>query len=173
MLEVKPHDNADNLQVNVVDLGPNYGHKVVVTGRKGAEGNFLLGMNVLCLMNIKPTTLRGQMSEAMILFSESKDHDFMPLLAPDSASPGTAISFQEEGFAEDVEGEMNVFLAKECRKGKYASAYERVRKSLKRAFSHCYSKDGQVMYSTSGERKNWVLVADKEEVFCGHDGACC
>ena len=68
---------------------------------------------------------------------------------------------------------MNVFLSKESRKGKYASAYERVRKSLKRALSHCYTRDGRVVYRTSGKRKNWVFVADEQAATCGHDGNCC
>jgi tRNA-dihydrouridine synthase 3 len=173
VVAVRPHENADNLQVNEVDFGPTHGRKVIVTGRKGEESNFLLDLSVLCLTNIRPATLRGQLSEAMVLFSESNDHNFMPLLAPDSALPGTAIGFQEEGFEENPSSDMNVFLSKESHKGKYASTYERVRKSLKRVLSHCYTRNGKVVYRTSGERKDWVLVANQVEVRCGHDGTCC
>ena len=35
VIAVRPHDNAEHLQVNEVNFGDSLGHKIIVTGRKG------------------------------------------------------------------------------------------------------------------------------------------
>jgi tRNA-dihydrouridine synthase 3 len=207
VVEVRAHGAADNLQVNVVDIGgsgvdtnPNTNSNTtshsshryidIITGRKGEDHHqFLLGQDVVVLCNVRETVLKGERSEAMILFANDNGTMFSPLLTAPGTPPGTLVTFREErmdgegegvdssenGSAGGASGAMDVLLAKESRKATFKVAPERLRKSMKRVLKQCYSvhKGGRVVYRTSGERKHWQLVTSPSSpVTCQIEGIC-
>ena len=177
VLEVQDHPHADNLQINVVDLGTERGGAVhVITGRKGLDRNYLLGLSVVCLCNIQKAELQGKVSEAMVLFSYEESSDtYSPLLVPKDTVPGTQVTFREEQQRVDTDGspsgggssssslsQMDRLLLRESKKAGanfHGVSKGRLHKSMKKALRCCYAQSGgHVVYKTAGSRKNFELV---------------
>ncbi len=71
--EVKNHPNADSLYLFKVDFGD--GVKQVVAGlKKYFTPEQLTGRKTIFCTNLKPSKLRGEMSEAMTMVAEDSDH---------------------------------------------------------------------------------------------------
>ncbi|MDD3296254.1 MAG: hypothetical protein PHU64_02720 [Candidatus Omnitrophica bacterium] len=89
VIEVNPHPDAEKLYVLKVDIG----EKVVtlVAGIKPFyEQDSLLGKQVVVLANLEPKTLRGIVSEGMLLAARSKD-DLGLLTCDKKVDPGSKI----------------------------------------------------------------------------------
>ena len=71
IVEVKDHPHAESLYLMKVDLGSDAGVKQVVAGlKKYLTVKELVGKKAVFCVNIKPATLRGEISEAMILAAD-------------------------------------------------------------------------------------------------------
>lgn len=68
IVEVANHPDADSLYVSKINLGDESGPRTVVSGLvKYFQPSELLGKKVLVLCNLKPSKLRGILSEGMVL----------------------------------------------------------------------------------------------------------
>ncbi len=67
MIACKAHENADRLLVSTVDLGEEKPRQIVsgIAGHYSPEA--MVGKKVIVVANLKPVTLRGELSEGMLL----------------------------------------------------------------------------------------------------------
>ena len=74
ILAVENHPNADSLYVTKINCGDSTGPRTVVSGLvKYFKPEELIGKKVITLCNLKPSKLRGIVSEGMILTSVIKE----------------------------------------------------------------------------------------------------
>jgi methionyl-tRNA synthetase len=91
--EVKDHPNADSLYLMKVDLGKKIGIKQVVAGlKKSMVPKELLNRKAVFCVNIKPTKLRGELSEAMVFAADDKEN--VSLLDVEKSKIGDEVCFQ-------------------------------------------------------------------------------
>src|SRR5690625_4547408 len=82
-------ENADKLLKLQVDLGFN--KRQIISGiAKYYEPSELVGKKVICVTNLKPVKLRGELSEGMILSGEGKDGQ-LSLATTDESLPNGSI----------------------------------------------------------------------------------
>ena len=87
--EVKEHPNADRLYVLQVDTGKDV-RQIVAGIRKAYTPEQLLGKRVILVANLEPATIRGEISNGMLL--AASDENGMALLMPDKdITPGTVV----------------------------------------------------------------------------------
>jgi methionyl-tRNA synthetase len=80
ILEVKDHPNADKLLVLKIDTGEK--QKQIVAGIKNFyKGEDLIGKQIVIIDNLEPLTLRGELSEGMLLAAQSEG--IISVLTPD------------------------------------------------------------------------------------------
>ena len=93
--DVKQHPDAENLYVESIDLGEASGPRTVVSGLvKFMRPEELLGARVLCLCNLKPATMRGVVSQAMVLCGSDAEHTRVELVIPPEGAPvGELVTF--------------------------------------------------------------------------------
>ncbi len=92
IIEVNDHPNADSLYLLKVSFGETT--KQVVAGlKKEKTKEELLNQIAVFCTNLKPSKLRGELSEAMILVAEDKDKNLS--LLQTSAEIGTVAKFEE------------------------------------------------------------------------------
>ena len=105
--QVEPHPDAEHLFVESVDLGEPSGPRTVVSGLvKFMRREELLGARVLCLCNLKPATMRGVVSQAMVLAASNAEHTQVELLLPPEGAPvGELLSFP--GFPGAPDAQLN------------------------------------------------------------------
>ncbi|KAL0074106.1 hypothetical protein F4703DRAFT_1894057 [Phycomyces blakesleeanus] len=105
----KKHPDADSLYVEEIDLGDGAGvHRTVVSGLvRWVPIEEMQNRWVICLANLKPASMRGIKSEAMVLCATANDGSKVELLAPVDTSkvqPGDRV------FFEGMEGEPEKIL---------------------------------------------------------------
>ena len=107
VLEVKQHPDAENLFVESIDLGEAAGPRNVVSGLvKHMRREDLLGARVLCLCNLKPATMRGVVSQAMVLCASDAAHTTVELVVPPDGAPvGELVTFP--GFPGTPDQQLN------------------------------------------------------------------
>lgn len=89
IVEVQKATDSDTLYLTKVDVGGDI--RSIVTGlAKFIPEDQLLNQNVVILCNIKPSKLRGHLSEGMIMCAKS-DEVIEPLVPPSNAEPGDLI----------------------------------------------------------------------------------
>ena len=79
--EVKEHPNADKLYVMQVDTGPGGMRQIVAGIRKSYTPEQLIGKRIILVANLAPATLRGEVSNGMLL--AAGDEQGSSLLTPD------------------------------------------------------------------------------------------
>lgn len=91
--EVVRHPDADRLYIAQIDFGPELGTVQTVTSLVPYyTAEELTGRAVIGLVNLKPTRMRGERSECMLLCAETEDESRSVLLAPSAEVPvGTRI----------------------------------------------------------------------------------
>lgn len=91
--EVVRHPGADRLYIVQVDFGPGLGSKQTVTSLvPHYTVEELSDREIIGLVNLKPTRMRGERSECMLLCAETDDESQSVLLAPSADVPlGTRI----------------------------------------------------------------------------------
>lgn len=89
IVEVEKAPDADTLYLTKVDIGGEF-LSIVAGLAKFIPKDQLLGKNVIILCNLKPSKLRGHLSEGMIMCAKSGD--IMELLEPPAnARPGDLV----------------------------------------------------------------------------------
>lgn len=89
VISVEPIPKADKLLKLQLDLG--YEHRQVVSGiAKFYKPEDLVGKKVICVTNLKPVKLRGELSQGMIL-AASKDDQLTLATVPDAMPNGAIV----------------------------------------------------------------------------------
>jgi len=106
IVTVKAHEDADTLYVETIDLGESKPRTVVSGLRKFIPLEEMQNRLVVVLCNLKPSKLKGVLSEAMVLAASDSSHTQVELLIPPSGSvPGERVIF--EGFTGEPEEQLN------------------------------------------------------------------
>ncbi len=92
IVEAKEHSNADKLLVLQIDLGGE--QRQICAGLRGHyEPEALVGKTIVVVANLAPRTMRGEVSQGMLLAASSSDHAEIILLTTDKDSdPGSQVS---------------------------------------------------------------------------------
>jgi len=93
IVEAGPHPNADKLMILRVDLGEEGKHSVpVVAGiKKHYQAEDLIGRRIVVLINLPPTTLRGENSEAMLLAASDDEGNLSLIDVDKNMKPGSIV----------------------------------------------------------------------------------
>jgi len=106
ILTVKAHEDADTLYVETIDVGDAKPRTVVSGLRKFVTLEEMQNRFVVVLCNLKPSKLKGVLSEAMVLAASNSEHNQVELLTPPNGCvPGERVSF--EGFTGEPEEQLN------------------------------------------------------------------
>lgn len=101
---IKPHPEAESLFVEEVDCGEAEPITVVSGLAKYYKAEDLLGRKVTLLRNMKPSKLRGIVSNAMLLAASSADGSTVELIDPPAeAKVGERVQFEGFEVAADAE----------------------------------------------------------------------
>lgn len=109
VLSVEKHPDADTLYVEKVDCGDAAGPRTIISGLvKYLSADELLGKKVVVLCNLKPSKMRGILSEGMLLAASlpvgGDGEEVVELLTPpEEAKVGELISV--EGFLPPIPDE--------------------------------------------------------------------
>eukprot|EP00743_Colponemidia_sp_Colp-15_P002983 GILK01003226.1.p1 GENE.GILK01003226.1~~GILK01003226.1.p1 ORF type:complete len:1089 (-),score=195.65 GILK01003226.1:79-3345(-) len=134
------HPDADSLYVEEVDCGDSGSHRQVVSGLvKYIPLEQMQNRMVVVLCNLKPSKLRGQDSQAMVMAANNEDGSVVELVTPPAgAKPGDLISF--EGL--DCTPETNVKAV--------AKIWETVAPHLKTDGAKIATCDGRAFLTSNG-----------------------
>lgn len=92
VLEVVRHPGADKLYIVQIDVGGERPLQTVTSLVPYYSEEELMGSEVVVLTNLKPTKMRGERSECMLLCAETPDESQSVLLQPRvPMAPGTPI----------------------------------------------------------------------------------
>ncbi|KAJ3009240.1 hypothetical protein HKX48_008079 [Thoreauomyces humboldtii] len=102
ILDVKRHPDADTLYVEQIDVGEEQPREVVSGLVKYMAEDEMRGKLVLILKNLKPVSMRGIKSFAMVLCASPSDHSSVEfLIPPEGSAPGDKVFFEgHEGTPE-------------------------------------------------------------------------
>lgn len=90
VIKAEKMKNADKLLKLQLDLG--FGKRQVISGiAEYYEPETLIGRKVICVTNLKPVKLRGEMSEGMILSGEDENGDLSLATVDQSLPNGSAV----------------------------------------------------------------------------------
>ena len=87
IVSVSRHPDADSLYVEQIDLGEAQPRTIVSGLVKYFTPEQLTGQMVCVLANLKPSKLRGVMSEGMVLCANSEDGELVELVSPPPTVP--------------------------------------------------------------------------------------
>ena len=92
IIEASEHPNADRLLLVQVDLGTE--KRQLCAGLRGHyEPAELVGKSVIVVANLAPRTMRGEVSQGMLMAATSADESRIIILTPDSeVEPGSRVS---------------------------------------------------------------------------------
>jgi methionyl-tRNA synthetase len=92
VLEAGFHPNADKLLLLKVDLGDE--QRQICAGIRGYyEPEALVGKNIVVVANLAPRTMRGEVSQGMLLAGSTPDRSDVVLLTTDrDLPPGSSVS---------------------------------------------------------------------------------
>lgn len=94
ILSVSKHPDADTLYVEKIDVGEAEPRTVVSGLVKYMQPEDLLNKDVLCVLNLKPASMRGVISHAMVLCASTADKvEF--LVPPAGSLPGDKVFFKD------------------------------------------------------------------------------
>ena len=97
ILEAREHPNADKLYVLKVNLGSSE-IQLVAGLRKHYRADELVGRKIVVIANLKPTKLRGEISQGMLLAAD--DGETVSLLSPlgENLKAGDPVRMGQYGF---------------------------------------------------------------------------
>jgi methionyl-tRNA synthetase len=92
VLEAAPHPNADKLIVLKIDLGDE--QRQLCAGLRGYyEPQDLVGKDIVVVANLAPRTMRGEVSQGMLLAASTPDRTSVVVLTTERDVPaGSAVS---------------------------------------------------------------------------------
>lgn len=102
--KVQKHPDADSLYVEEIDVGEDQNRTVVSGLVKHIPLEEMQNRKVCVLCNLKPATMRGIKSQAMVLCASNKENTKVELIEPpESAKVGERVTFPGfEGAPDDV-----------------------------------------------------------------------
>ncbi|XP_071695810.1 methionine--tRNA ligase, cytoplasmic-like [Rutidosis leptorrhynchoides] len=104
--EVQKHPDADSLYVEKIDVGEEQPRTVVSGLAKFIPLEEMQNRKVCVLCNLKPATMRGIKSQAMVLCASTSDHTKVELVEPPaSAVVGERVTFS--GFSGEPDEALN------------------------------------------------------------------
>lgn len=92
VLECKPHPNADKLLVLQIDLGTE--RRQICAGlRQHYQPEQLVGKQIVVVANLAPRTMRGEVSQGMLLAASNAEHAKIIVITPgEGAEAGYKVS---------------------------------------------------------------------------------
>ncbi|KAL5290406.1 YARS family protein [Megaselia abdita] len=106
VIEAGRHPDADTLYVLKIDLKEENPRTIISGLVKFVNIEDLQDRKVAVLCNLKPSKMRGILSEGMVLCTSNEDHsEVEPILLPATAQPGDRISV--EGFSGTPDEQLN------------------------------------------------------------------
>nr|XP_016924426.2 tyrosine--tRNA ligase, cytoplasmic [Drosophila suzukii] len=106
VVEVARHPDADTLYVLKIDLAEEQPRTIISGLVKFVTQEELEQRLVAVLCNLKPSKMRGILSEGMVLCTSNADHTVVePIVLPATATPGSRLSF--EGFSGTPDEQLN------------------------------------------------------------------
>ncbi|XP_054734904.1 tyrosine--tRNA ligase, cytoplasmic [Anastrepha obliqua] len=104
--EVSRHPDADTLYVLKIDLNEAQPRTIISGLVKFVTIEELDQRLVAVLCNLKPSKMRGILSEGMVLCTSNPDHTVVePIIVPASAAPGSRLAF--EGYDGNPDEQLN------------------------------------------------------------------
>lgn len=96
IVKCEKHADADSLYVEQMDIGEESGPRTVVSGLvKYIPLDEMQNRKVVCVCNLKPASMRGIKSYAMVLAASNATHDTVELVTPPSdAEPGDKVTWK-------------------------------------------------------------------------------
>ncbi|XP_005190860.1 tyrosine--tRNA ligase, cytoplasmic [Musca domestica] len=106
VIEVQRHPDADTLYVLKIDLAEEQPRTIISGLVKFVTVEELDQRLVAVLCNLKPSKMRGILSEGMVLCTSNEDHTVVePIIVPASAAPGSRLAF--EGYSGKPDDQLN------------------------------------------------------------------
>ncbi|XP_061397971.1 tyrosine--tRNA ligase, cytoplasmic [Musca vetustissima] len=106
VIEVQRHPDADTLYVLKIDLAEEQPRTIISGLVKFVTVEELDQRLVAVLCNLKPSKMRGILSEGMVLCTSNADHTVVePIIVPATAAPGSRLAF--EGFSGKPDEQLN------------------------------------------------------------------
>ena len=92
VLECKPHENADKLLVLQIDLGGEK-RQICAGLRQHLAPEQLVGKQIIIVANLEPRTMRGEISQGMLLAATDTATNRVIVLTPsEPAAAGSKVS---------------------------------------------------------------------------------
>ena len=92
VLEAKLHPNADKLLVLKIDLGTEQ-RQICAGLRKDYTAEQLVGKQIVVVANLEPRTMRGEVSQGMLLAATDSSAAKVVVIGPaDTAAAGSRVS---------------------------------------------------------------------------------
>lgn len=93
IIEIKKHPKADKLYIEKIDTGNGVIKQIVSGLVPYYKEEELLNKTIIIVSNLKPTILRGEKSESMLLAAQNNDGTIVEVLSPD-CEPGEIITLK-------------------------------------------------------------------------------
>jgi methionyl-tRNA synthetase len=91
VLECKPHANADKLLVLQVDLGGER-RQICAALRAHYQAEQLVGKQIVVVANLAPRTMRGEVSQGMLLAASDASGRVIVVSPSEQVAPGSKVS---------------------------------------------------------------------------------
>jgi methionyl-tRNA synthetase len=92
VLECKPHENADKLLILQIDLGGEK-RQICAGLRAHYAPEQLVGKQIVVVANLAPRSMRGQLSQGMLLAASDPATGKVIVISPsETAAPGSKVS---------------------------------------------------------------------------------
>ncbi len=91
VLECRPHENADKLLVLQIDLGTEK-RQICAGLRQHYTPEQLVGRQIIVVANLAPRTMRGQISQGMLLAASDASGKVIFVSPSEPAAPGSKVS---------------------------------------------------------------------------------
>ena len=93
VLECKPHANADKLLVLQIELGNGEKRQICAGLRQHYQPEQLVGKQIVVVANLAPRTMRGEISQGMLLAATDLPTQKVIVVSPsEPAAPGSKVS---------------------------------------------------------------------------------
>ena len=93
VLECRPHENADKLLVLQIELGNGERRQICAGLRQHYQPEQLVGKQIVVVANLAPRTMRGQVSQGMLLAATDAGTQRVIFVSPSgNAAPGSKVS---------------------------------------------------------------------------------
>ena len=93
VLECRPHENADKLLVLQIDIGNGERRQICAGLRQHYAPEQLVGKQIIVVANLAPRTMRGQVSQGMLLAATDVGSGKVIFVnSAEPAAPGSKVS---------------------------------------------------------------------------------